>query len=464
MSNNSNDPNYGTWTGVDFMNAVAYATQQIAKEKCQDPEIIQRVCEHNGGGGGQCLAWEEDESSRIFPKPVNFYQQKCATNNDCNMGFCAPDGYCRCNAKGDCKQSMDCIPDPVNESQSICGWNPEVYSGHCKFVTEQACIAQRQLPYQCNCGPLGNSDGECTMLPEEKLKNPYVEWHIDPDTGKGKCVMGNFIYKQWCENPCVRCTKNKTTGEYPAGCTSGEGSPGIVDVPPFSYDESTGQCHITFDYCDHYGLEYAKPHCRTDSDCMAGDYCDLRANNPHCVGPGSKCHIPKGQKYAQMVVGRTIFYMFRNGFKNCIHKNPVKESYEAPSTIDEIDMDALNKEISDKFKNTPEIAVFVYNEKKVKNMTILAENFAGKGIHLYAFEIDDKMITAFLPREVEKKYPDVVIHQQGLDIINIPRSMLVENKDDKNIKRIYLTINSRGWMSNMFGNMLSEIKKKRDNK
>ena len=429
----------GQPTALDYINGLNYAYQQVNKMKCQDPEIVQAVCSSKTSpsdpGGGTCIAWQEDKRQMTFPVPSNYYVSQCTNNSDCEMGSCQ-DGYCSCVADSDCKQGLECIQNPNSLDKLICGYAPKnVSAGHCVFTNKTACLAQGQLPYDCT--PNG-------CVPKENLQYPYTEWRED-STGGGKCVLGNFLLRQWCENPSSRCAKD-SSGKYPEQCVDGANTKGVVDVPPFYYDRDNGMCYMTPDYCSHYERDYNKPACSSNSDCTGkNEKCvvDQSGLNQHCIGPDSECQITSGEKIADFTIGRTLFYMFEK-------HTTCKESYTE-----------LNRNLAKDFAKTPKEACFVVDFKNLKRKKILHRDFAGQGIHLYLFEWnkgDGNVELGFDPTEVEKVYPDIVETNSILNmkVICISR----EDIKDNNLKRIYLLINSRSWATELL--ILSIVKNKNE--
>uniref|UniRef100_A0A6C0EKX0 Uncharacterized protein n=1 Tax=viral metagenome TaxID=1070528 RepID=A0A6C0EKX0_9ZZZZ len=439
------------FTALDLLHAQAYADAQIAKMKCTDPEIVEKVCAGNAGGG-QCITWNQDNQAMTFPKPESYYiNNSCKTDTDCYQGKCVG-GKCICQTDSDCIQGSSCLSDPNAPQTKVCAYAPsDVAAGHCLFTNANACLTYGDVPYTCNCGAYGNSPGNCEPKPKKDLK-PYLEWHLDKNN-QGKCILGNFTLRQWCENPCTRCVKNKSTGKYPPACYSGPNSRGVTDVPPFYYDANKSACYMTKDYCDWYAMDYNKKSCSSNADCPGNDnYCDTRSEQPHCTGPDAKCYLPSGDKLAEFIVGKTLFYMMKKG-TTC-----QKESYQGPEVNKLQDM---TKEIGKQFSQTSTIACGMYDKKLIRSRKLVGKDFAGPGINLYTFQkTDDKFVTGFDPDEVEKKYPDCVErHPDGSVFICVDRN---EIKGDKNLKRIYLTLNSGDWMSKMifWGVQLGQMRKK----
>jgi len=436
----------GAPTMVDYANGVSYARQQIAKMKCLDPDGITTACGTRPG----CIKWKPDKSAQTFPIPKNIYRKDCQSDGDCEMGFCdKTSGNCTCFPKDDknpCKRGMDCIQDPGNLANLVCGYAPTVDTGHCVFADSDSCREQGALPYTCD------DFGYCTNIPVEKQTKSYTEWRkptSDPSTGTpdpGRCVLGNFLLKMWCENPGSRCLKDPDTGEYPSECTGGENTRGVTDVPPFYYDDTKGNCYMTHDYCDVFGMDYNKKSCQDDSTCDKGDVCYIPpgTTSGHCTGPGSDCTESSGQKAGEFFLGKTLFYLFSKKAK-C-------ETFIQDKGKSKVLQEAIKEKLG---KVTDSISV-LSDERKVKEKKVLFPNFAGEGINLYLLTWKNgKEETGFLAQEVDKKYPRIV-EKRGDDLyISIGKKDIT----DKNLKRIFLTLQSKTWMLDNVRGMLTELLK-----
>lgn len=445
--------NYGVPTPLDYLHAASYAYQQVSAMKCQDPDVIKAVCENKNspaypGGGNNCIVWRQDNRDQTFPTPSSYYVQRCTTDNDCLMGFCGDKGVCTCYKDTDCGQGMGCIQDPNSQADLICGFAPKsIYSGHCIFNNKTACEAQGQLPYTCN------KDSCTSRSDDEQRKYPYTEWNQD-----GKCILGNFVLRQWCENPSVRCAPDKN-GNKPSEC--GDGGYNVSKVPPFYYDSTNGACYMTHDYCTQFGLSYNKGGCDPkdpsssqcvgpNNTCMYDQNSDGYITGAHCVGPDSDCTESGAQKFGEFLVGRTLFYMFSKGippWEKC------KESYspsEDPKIVSE-----LNKNISEKLKTTPELLCVLADDEQVEKKKILAENYARDGIHLYAikWKSGDAGI-GYLANEVKKFYPQIIDDKSPKGVCICMTKDEIGN--DKGLKRIYLTLASKGWIEDIIGKVMKK--------
>ena len=308
------------------------------------------------------------------------------------MGKCV-NGRCVCTSSKDCTDGMECIPDPNNNPNLVCGYSPkDVASGHCIFNNEQACLAQGKLPYTC-------TDSDCTM--DKNSKYPYTEWAID-EKGDGKCIVGNFALRQWCENPISRCAKD-SNGNFPSECQGNSSQPGVTDVPPFFYDRHKSMCYMTHDYCNVFGREYTLGGCNNNSDCGTGYTCVQQNTGKYCTGIASDCQKSAGEKAGEFFLGNTLFYMLDKGVAKCKSK-----------------------------------------EEFTENRKLLGADFGGKGINLYLGKDED---IGFDIEEVKKVYPGIIKNGK----------ILIEKEDlkDVNIKRIYLTMKSKSWIRDL---LISNIK------
>jgi hypothetical protein len=451
-----NSVNYGTPTVLDQAHAMAFANNMVAKLKCQDPDVVAIVC-NGAAGGGTCIQWSDEPESQTYPTPQSYYRQTCPQGqSQCDMGKCTKGNnpICSCQTDADCLRGMSCIQDPDAKENLICGFAPKgTEAGHCLFTNQTACEAQGQLPYTCD------DQGYCTMRSKDETKKKgYTEWQIDKN-GNGSCVNGNWLLRQWCENPGSRCEKG-SDGSYPASCT-GDQTTGITTVPPFFYDKSKGMCYITNDYCQNYGNEYNMGDCQKDSDCGPGNYCNATDSSSTCVGPGSECEVSTGDKIGKFFVGNTLFYMMKKGKCKGSDRGQgtdTSEGYEKPNASgfipDKEDFAELAKDIHAQFKDSPDTAVALADSKFVTNKIVIGKDFAGPGINLYMIVWKSGQSgVGFLGDEVEKRYPEMVENHPRGKLIIISRAELGKDKD---LKRIYLTINSKGWMTEIIKNLVNK--------
>lgn len=180
-----------------------------------------------------------------------------------------------------CDRTKDIwVPDPAHqlfpcpEGVTHCGY------GQCRAGTKERCQELSQVPFnpstgedipaaRCDVDPcpegmtcIDTLDENGNAIKKCVFAKPYLEWR---DNEK-KCIFGNFAHRRWCLFP-------KARRETP--------QPGVTDVPPFRYDELTGKCHITPDYCKKMQVDW-------DSD-------------------KGECKLSVGQWIGEFLLGRTIF-------------------------------------------------------------------------------------------------------------------------------------------------------------
>lgn len=147
--------------------------------------------------------------------------------------------------------------------------------GTCAITSKLSCAARSADPFDsvgddiqgppCPCGPTQI----CAKNKKCYNKKPYLEFRDK------KCIYGNFILKRWCLFPPQR---RKTS------------VPGVTNVKPFKYNEDTGKCEITKDYC---------------VDSMRISYKLDDQGRP-------TCYSKLGQEIGELFVGETVFRGFKS--------------------------------------------------------------------------------------------------------------------------------------------------------
>lgn len=128
--------------------------------------------------------------------------------------------------------------------------------------------------YPCPLGVPDCRHGRCVVGTEELCKSkssyppadgkPYLEWR------DGKCVYGNFVLRKWCTSPSER---------------RDEVVPGVTDVHPFAYDEHTGKCGLTREYCER----------------------DMQESYEVDSKGRGNCYSTTGQSVGEFFLGKTVF-------------------------------------------------------------------------------------------------------------------------------------------------------------
>lgn len=415
-----NDIVYGSPTMVDYARAWSYAVMQVNKMKCEDPELLKKLCANNE----TCFQWVQDRRKQTFDIPDTVTDQECKVDADCKGG-------------------LECITNPEyprSGSPNVCGYKPkDVAAGFCRITSQQLCEANSELPYTCDTDPskpcISKSSPPDCKTGCTGPSHPYLEWH--PANEGGKCIIGNFALREWCEQPGTRCTQN-SDGSYPPTCKGSSASPGVTDVPPFFYNKNTGKCHMTHGYCKNFGVDYNMGECSSDGDCPGDAVCytDSYNDKKYCSGPTSKCYRKKGQKIGEdFFVGKTIFRAFKKHGRCTLF-----EGFED-------------------FQNSVEVLADPrLMEKKVK----IGNNFGGNGINLYYIiwreEANMKRMDfcGFISTEIANVYPSLIKKINGREYISI------NNRDaekDKNLKRIYGMCQSGYWLAENVTKIIQKLNK-----
>ena len=349
-------------TPLDYINAIMYTLDRIKKEKCQDPTITKKY---------PGIKWQSHEENRIYHCPVEL-------KDKCDHGNCVISTKDQCMAQS----QVPYLPDgkPIPSIPCIDTKTGLASDEICKNIFKEK---DPENSYIC-----GESSKKC--IPAKS----YLEWREGQNGKDGKCIFGNFSLKQWCENPEQR---------------RAESAPGATDVPAFKYNNATGDCTITKEYCDWMGVSY--------------DENDKGRPN---------CYISTGQTIGEMIMGKTIF-------------RGIKKSVEGFDTLPYQINKLADRKLSSKY-------------------VLLAKDFGGPGIKLYQIiwkpEAIDKhptgniSIAGFFSDEVEKVYPELIKTKSGAKYIIVNRDQVKENPK---IKRIYFVAGSGGWL---LQNIMAMLKNK----
>ena len=428
----------GSYTTADLMNAMAFATAQVNKLKAEDPDIIKKYCQ----GTSKCFQWKNHQSNQLWPN-TNFKPQ-------------------------DIKSKDPSKQFPWEK------WTDWTTSGHIHIVDEATCKAAGQVPYKCD-------SKSCTWLDNKQIKAPYSEWQTSMcynvnekivgktvegvvscksvgecmkdencsgtntcvngkctcsdnnecngtsscnngvcETNAAGCFLGNFLLKEWCENPQSRCALEN--GSYPKECQGSSTEIGVTDVPPFVYNEKNGSCFMSPDYCNRFGVDSvnSKP-CSSDTDCDTGATCIDQPilGKKMCVGPTTEC--AKGSLW-EMMVGKTLFRMWKSGVK-C----PDLEGYE------------FNKTIIDKLNNLPEKLEKLIDPKFIETKLLLQKEFI-PGIDIYMIKwnkLSNKEVlyeVGFDIEQINNKYPTLLVIKNNKQYLVITKNQV---KNDPSLKKIY---------------------------
>lgn len=448
----------GSYTTSDITNAFAFAYAQINKIKSEDPNLIKKYCEN----GNNCFQWKTHSENQTWP-------------------------ISHLNSPDKLKNYDSTKPYPWEN------WYEWASAGHIHIVDAQTCNKASQLPYTC-------SESGCKMRDAKDLASPYLEWRTSmcdisdntgisctpigecsndrncsginnickngkctcsPDSGchgnsecvkdptsndwfcesknTGGCFVGNFILKQWCENPQSRCAplNDSTPPSYPAECKGSDSSPGVTDVPPFYYNSDIGSCFMTPDYCGRFLVDADKKTtktCNSDNDCTSDPLlgsnfkCVPQSGGKKCIGPLTQCENPgsdpsKAAWWAEnFTVGKTLFRLFKSG-KAC-NKEEFKQT------------------VLKKLNILPEKLEKLVDSKLIDKKTLLVKNFIPE-IDLYMITWNKQ--TNLTPvnevsvdsSQIRKKYPQLLKIKNNKEYLVITKEDI---KQDNNLKRLFSII------------------------
>ncbi len=343
-------------------------------------------------------------------------------------------------------------------------------AGSCKFLTKDSCLAQS--------GDFKN---------QGQGEKPYLEWHPELEGAKtatgekiGKCILGNFALRDWCENP-----HSRRAGQFVAG---------VTNTPPFHYNQTTGNCEMTKDYCDYMGIGFTD---RNDDY-----YKETGIDVPDC-------HESTVQKIAEKITGKVLFRGFKRGLftkflkdfsKSLLEPGPLTFYDFVKKTADGEFADDLgmNKDYSgiEDYKSKEGMAgermahfkegFMKSMEKEIKNMKVpapsgagpfqnltavcdpraisekklLAPDFGGPGVNLYFITWNEGYLDknpgtkpfqfGFLCDELEKAGLPIV-KKDGYRAVRLTKE---NTKDDRFFRRIYLVYAYPDWTFSFLGNTM----------
>ena len=329
----------------------------------------------------------------VYAKNKSAYSQ--CTNKDIRQAvakmFNVPDS--------DSSPIYNWIQDAQNTAYPCTSNDPTVCPvGTCSITSEQLCNTIGAQGYPYDEDSMGNyKQGYDT---NSKFNIPYVAWRTpDWSPNQEKCVVANPTTKRWCISPGSRSDQFKN---------------GVTNVPPFSFDESTGKCNLTQDYCEWMDQDW---------------------------DPQSKtCKESTGEKVAQFFLGKTIFGFFDEAVKNRGNLCGLQTNQVAPETKENFKLfiekhHSSLKENYDKLGTNFEKLV---DDKMIKEKFVFKENFL-PGINLYMVQWKDESPSEFKPgfsfisSELEKVYPQYIKKKNGLKYLVIPKQDI--SKPD--VKKLY---------------------------
>lgn len=343
--------------------------------------------------------------------------------------------------------------------------------GRCKITTKEQCLEQSGDYREAGVG-----------------STPYLEWRDDLDNGQGQgqCIFGNFMLRNYCENPASRRSGNVA---------------GVTDVPPFHYDVDSSSCQVSKDYCKYMGVGFTPSNKEGLPDCHEGWW----------------------QKQAEKFFGRTLVRGLKSGKFNKFAWDIIKMGLTTPGPIayyeiykgiesgkyrDELGLDRQNTKPPEREDFTPENPGyseysgnpgFVDFLKKIKNdieknmkiemekikkehssgeeppivkglidencideKVLIKSDFGGNGIGLYLIKwkidvvnlelVDIPIQLGFISKEIEKEYPQLVRKIDKKKYIIILPEL---TKNDRYIRRLYHAYSNPKSFFRFIGNIIS---------
>lgn len=335
-------------TPLDEGLAYAFAMDQVYKKTCTDPKVIKAFCKDTG----ECLQWRSQPDRQLWTRPRNYTNIECKTDTDC---VTHPDTAFQPH----CRMSIEL-------GKKVCAFDPEIGkditgSGTCEIVSQKKCEEFSKNPFDCDpsgffcelskepdaryfewrkteyvkcdnertpCSGVNSTclpSGECTCLTDEDCRGSAKCQDSTRTPGQkvcqggGRCIFGNYLLKNWCENPKARCQpepkpdakscKTKTdcgTGQFCINlkCVGPSDIPKDcqvdTSVPPFTYDSESGRCFINQPYCTHFVKKLGATDgrsCTGNQDCVReGDskfasffMYDSRCHQLKCTSDAKSC-------------------------------------------------------------------------------------------------------------------------------------------------------------------------------
>jgi hypothetical protein len=262
-----------------------------------------------------------------------------------------PDLTGRCSRSGYCfKQTTNCRPDTDGSHVSTLCAIPGVGLGG-------LCSSNRT-----------DTDGFCY-----EPDHTYTEWRTDFQSWpggpvRGACVAALPEYRRWCEMPWTRPGVNESDADLVA--ENGMDVQQRINRQwrtrwrqPFYYDDSSGQCYVTRDYCrksavTEGGYDQSYGH---GKDYIITTTCNT---SPYFVESGMDCCTGVWQGLARFFFGQTL----TADFKNLVEGKITPWEFA-------------------KISNENYALLTFFSDRRLKRLVdVVARDFAAPGVHLYLFD------------------------------------------------------------------------------
>lgn len=323
--------------------------------------------------------------------------------------------------------------------------NPASANALCKPVWDPEPYLVDGKPVACtedlDCATAhGGAGGRCMLygVPPNNEKRRASGFCVDPGMGyleyrKGftnfgtepptdQCVRTMAQYRKWCEMPWTRPDPHRDDDMSQTLENRIKQSPETKLHPPFYYDEASGNCYVTKEYCSnavmHGGFEtsFGKSH-----EALGGMFtgCTYPHGRKHSVREGYDCCTPGLQSFGQFFMGRTIMSDMRDvatgklDYHEFLRKNPKAIASTVITGV--------------LFAGLASLAplAFLSDEALKEDKVLVYSNLAGPGIHGYVYRwsprarqlypeyTSDKLTFGILAQEVAAAYPSSVVADEN---------------------------------------------------
>ena len=320
---------YGTLTNQDIQDAMKFARDQINRLKCEDQNILARMCT---AGGEECVTYKEEDYKREWPTISNLnVSKKCS---DYSYGGAEGD-FCYLNKTSEMEKADNkidgvypfCIRNERTEGEDelVCGWKKSdtverlrMTSGTCVAADEYTC--NRFSKYK-NTRVVKRDDGtfEEVSTTRDRKKDPSENKGVcapedcDPDCDENclprRCKTANCNSVRDCRTDDGTALPG-FTGECIPTSTTGTGYCAIDETYSCSKHEEcgalgeagAGKCELMGKY-DLGKIENGKYRdCWTERTGYDGKECDDKYTTGFCYeeGPCPASQVPSGINQAYL--------------------------------------------------------------------------------------------------------------------------------------------------------------------
>lgn len=495
MSDNNCDPNANVTT-ADNAEAWAFATARTLEKFCSDPGLKKLLCTTKTGeslNDQNCVTWKKDNSLKKWRDVTRLIDKECTTDDNCKENRMFP----------------SCIAVD-GENKKYCGFSSttEFNAGRCEFITEEACMANSELPYKCDADGCKNVDPAIDTSKTNQIdcqKTGKIWAQKDPDdASKGAaCYENQLNYLEWRTNDLLTCDSQINLCKNPQSCKNGT-------CQCKTDDDCWGSGKCTGGVCkgggrcvmgNHYLREWCEnpifrcqpnddgsypPECSGSStevgitdvppfyyDSKAGkcymtpEYCSrfnlkyVTSETKSCTSnvdcPSGLCDIA-GTKKCVSELGKCDDSMYPDGVTGFLANMTIgKTLFELIKNKGSCSKE--NWEWLDLNKIPDEITECV-DPKYIHEKELIKKDLI-PGVNLYLIhwkrsalntkfsqKITPLASIGFLGNEIKKKFPSIIKKRDGVLFVQMKKKNL--SKDDKHLKTIYFYIAKKEHLLAMF--------------